>query len=256
MIKLKTKEEIELLRKSSLLVGETLAEVGKHLKPGVTTAYLDKIAEEFIRSHGAVPAFKGYGGFPASLCISINDVVVHGIPGSQVVKEGDIVSIDCGTYMNGFVGDSAYTFRVGEISLEVKKLLDITKKSLYLGLEKCVEGNRVGDISYAIQSYVESHGYTVVRELCGHGLGAKMHEKPDVPNYGRPGSGPLLKEGMVLAIEPMINLGTRNVVFEKDGWTIRTLDRKPSAHFEHDVAIGKEKPDILSSFAPIEALGF
>lgn len=248
MIQYKTPEQIEGIRESALLLGRTLGEVSKHVKPGVTTQYLDDIAEQFIRDHGAIPAFKGYGGFPATLCISVNDVVVHGFPGSYELKDGDIISVDCGTILNGFVGDSAYTFAVGEIKPEIAKLLEITKESLYLGIEKCVVGNRIGDIGHAIQSHVEKHGYSVVRELCGHGVGIKLHEEPNVLNYGKAGSGALLKEGMVIAIEPMINLGGKAVKFEKDGWTVRTKDGSPSAHFEHDVAIGVTKPDILSSF--------
>lgn len=256
MIRLKTKEEIELIRKSSLLVGETLAEVGKHVKPGVTTAYLDKIGEQFIRDNGATPVFKGYEGFPAALCISVNDVVVHGIPSDDLyIKEGDIVSIDCGTNLNGYIGDSAYTFMVGEVKPEVQRLLKVTKEALYLGLEKCVAGNRVGDIGHAIQTHCEKNGYTVVRELCGHGVGIRLHEDPSVPNFGIKGTGALLKEGMVIAVEPMINMGSKNVKFsQEDGWTVRTKDGKHSAHFEHDVAIGTERPDILSSFEPIEKL--
>ncbi len=252
MIRLKSKEEIELIRESSLLIGKTLAEVAKHLLPGITTAKLDKIAEEFILDHKAIPTFKGYNGFPAALCISVNDVVVHGIPGKQVVQEGDIVSIDCGVTLNGFVGDSAYTFTVGEVSSEVQNLLRVTKEALYLGIEKAVEGNRIGDIGHAIQAYVEQHSYSVVRELCGHGVGFKLHEKPDVPNFGRQGNGTVLKEGLVIAIEPMVNMGVRNVRFEKDGWTVRTADKKPSAHFEHTLVVGKITPDILSSFEEIE----
>ncbi|MDL2315397.1 type I methionyl aminopeptidase [Bacteroidales bacterium OttesenSCG-928-C19] len=248
MIQYKTPEQIEGIRESALLLGRTLGEVSKHVKPGVKTQYLDDIAEQFIRDHGAIPAFKGYGGFPATLCISVNDVVVHGFPGSYELKDGDIISVDCGTILNGFVGDSAYTFAVGEIKPEIAKLLEITKESLYLGIEKCVVGNRIGDIGHAIQSHVEKHGYSVVRELCGHGVGIKLHEEPNVLNYGKAGSGALLKEGMVIAIEPMINLGGKAVKFEKDGWTVRTKDGSPSAHFEHDVAIGVTKPDILSSF--------
>lgn len=256
MIRLKTKEEIELIRKSSLLVGETLAEVGKYVKPGVTTAYLDRIGEQFIRDNGATPVFKGYEGFPAALCISVNDVVVHGIPSDDFyIKEGDIVSIDCGTNLNGYIGDSAYTFVVGEVKPEVQRLLKVTKEALYLGLEKCVAGNRVGDIGHAIQTHCEKNGYTVVRELCGHGVGIRLHEDPSVSNFGIKGTGVLLKEGMVIAVEPMINMGSKNVKFsQEDGWTVRTKDGKPSAHFEHDVAIGVEKPDILSSFEPIEKL--
>lgn len=248
MIQYKTPEQIEGIRESALLLGRTLGEVSKHVKPGVKTQYLDDIAEQFIRDHGAIPAFKGYGGFPATLCISVNDIVVHGFPGSYELKDGDIISVDCGTILNGFVGDSAYTFAVGEIKPEIAKLLEITKESLYLGIEKCIVGNRIGDIGHAIQSHVEKHGYSVVRELCGHGVGIKLHEDPNVLNYGKAGSGALLKEGMVIAIEPMINLGGKAVKFEKDGWTVRTKDGSPSAHFEHDVAIGVTKPDILSSF--------
>ncbi len=252
MIYLKTNDEIELIRESSLLVGKTLAEVAKLIKPGVKTIDLDKCAEEYIRDHGAVPGFKGYNGFPYSLCISVNENVVHGFPSKKELKDGDIVSVDCGTLMNGFYGDSAYTFEVGEVKEEVLALMKRTKESLYIGIEMAIEGNRVGDIGNAIQKYVEEEGYTVVRDLVGHGLGRNLHEKPEVPNYGRRGTGPKLKEGMVLAIEPMINLGTKKVIQEKDGWTIRTADRKPSAHFEHDVAIRKGKAEILSTFEYIE----
>ncbi|NOX87188.1 MAG: type I methionyl aminopeptidase [Chlorobi bacterium] len=254
MIPIKTDEEIELQRESSLLVGKTLAEVAKRIKPGVKTFELDRIAETFIRDHGALPGFKGYNGFPATLCISVNDEVVHGIPGDRELKDGDIVSIDCGTLMNGFYGDSAYTFAVGEVKREVLELLERTKESLYLGIEKAVAGNRVGDIGYAVQSYVESYGYSVVRDLVGHGVGRNLHEKPEVPNFGRRGTGPKLKKGMVIAIEPMINLGVKEVVQNRDGWTIRTADSKPSAHFEHDVAIRNGEPDILSSFEEIEKI--
>ena len=254
MIFLKTDEEIELMRESNRLVGMTLGEVAKHIKPGVTTLSLDKIAEEFIRSHGAVPSFLGYNGFPYSLCISVNENVVHGFPSEYILKEGDVVSVDCGTEKNGFCGDSAYTFPVGEISAEVRALLCATKESLYLGIEKAVEGNRIGDIGETIQTYCERKGYSVVRELVGHGIGRKMHESPEVPNYGRRGTGPLLKKGMCIAIEPMINMGSKNVVFEKDGWTVRTKDRKPSAHFEHTVAICQGKADILSTFEFVEAV--
>lgn len=254
MILIKTDEEIEIQRESSLLVGKTLAEVAKHIRPGIKTIELDRIGETFIRDNGATPSFKGYGGFPASLCISVNEQVVHGIPGNYELKEGDIVSIDCGAYKNGFHGDSAYTFGVGEISEEAKLLLKRTKESLYKGIEKAVAGNRIGDIGHAIQTYVEGFGYSVVRDLVGHGIGRSMHEAPQVPNYGRRGVGPKLIEGMALAIEPMINLGTRAVIQERDGWTVRTTDRKISAHFEHDVAIRKGKPDILSSFKWIEEI--
>ena len=258
MIFLKTEDEIELLRKSNLLVGKTLAEIAKVIKPGVTTKELDRVAEEFIRDNGAVPTFKGfpnqYGDpFPASICTSVNDQVVHGIPGDDVVlKDGDIVSVDCGTYMNGFCGDSAYTFCVGEVDPKVKALLKTTKESLYLGIQHAIEGKRLGDISHAVQFYCESKGYSVVRELVGHGIGRKMHEEPEVPNYGRPGCGPLLRSGMCICIEPMINMGSKNVAFEKDGWTVRTKDRKCSAHFEHCIAIRPEGPQILSSFEFLE----
>ncbi len=254
MIFLKTDEEIELMRIANRLVGMTLGEVAKHIKPGVTTLHLNKIAEEFIRSHGAIPSFLGYNGFPASLCISVNENVVHGFPSEYVMKEGDVVSVDCGTEINGFCGDSAYTFCVGEVAEDVKTLLRTTKESLYKGIEKAIEGNRVGDIGEAVQTYCEKRGYTVVRELVGHGIGRKMHESPEVPNYGKRGTGPLLKKGMCIAIEPMINMGSKNVVFEKDGWTVRTKDRKPSAHFEHTVAIRQGKADILSTFEFVESV--
>ncbi|MEI7675289.1 MAG: type I methionyl aminopeptidase [Bacteroidales bacterium] len=252
MIYIKTDEEIELIRKSSLLVGKTLAQVAELIRPGVTTIELDKRAEEFIRDHGATPAFLGYSGFPNTLCASPNSQIVHGIPNNEPLKDGDIISIDCGVLMNGFFGDSAYTFCIGEVLPETKKLLEVTKESLYLGIEKAVHGNRVGDIGYAIQDYCESHSYSVVRELVGHGVGRKLHEAPEVPNYGRKGSGPMLKSGMVIAIEPMINQGVRNMIFEKDGWTTRTKDGKMSAHFEHTLAIRQGNADILSTFEYIE----
>ena len=252
MIYLKSEEEIELLRENNLLVSATLAEVGRHIAPGVTTKELDRIAEEFIRSHGAVPAFLGYNGYPASLCVSVNEQVVHGIPSDYALREGDVVSVDCGTFMKGFVGDSAYTFAVGEITPEVQRLLDTTKEALYKGTEQARPGNRVGDISAAVQYCAETAGYSVVRELVGHGLGRKMHEDPEVPNYGARGRGPLLKVGMVICIEPMINMGVKQVVFERDGWTVRTRDRKPSAHFEFAVAITKNGPDVLTDFSVIE----
>lgn len=252
MIYLKTDEEIELMRVANLLVGATLAEVAKHIAPGVTTLQLDKIAEEFIRDHGAIPLFKGYNGFPNSLCISVNEQVVHGIPGAYQLKDGDILSVDCGTKINGYCGDSAYTFEVGEVKPEIKQLLQATKESLYEGIAMAVEGKRIGDVGNTIQTYCESKGYSVVRELVGHGIGREMHEAPEVPNYGKKGYGPLLKSGMCIAIEPMINLGKKNVKFEKDGWTVRTADRKASAHFEHTVAIRPGKADILSSFDLIE----
>lgn len=254
MIFLKTDEEIELMRESNRLVGMTLGEVAKHIKPGVTTLHLNNIAEEFIRSHGAIPSFLGYNGFPYSLCISVNENVVHGFPSEYLLKDGDIISVDCGTEKNGFCGDSAYTFCVGEVAEDVKKLLRTTKESLYEGIAKAVEGNRIGDIGEAVQTYCEKRGFSVVRELVGHGIGRKMHESPEVPNYGRRGIGPILKKGMCIAIEPMINQGSKNVVFESDGWTVRTKDRKMSAHFEHTVAIREGKADILSTFEFVEAV--
>lgn len=252
MIQIKTKEDIEQQRVSALRVGETLAEVSQYIKPGITTAYLDKLAEEYIRDNGGVPTFKGYGGYPASLCISINEVVVHGIPSKREIKEGDIVSIDCGVTYGGWVGDSAYTFALCGVSEEVRQLLQVTKQSLYLGIEKCRIGQRIGDLSNQIQTYCEGFGYGVVRELCGHGVGRKMHEDPCVANYGKKGTGPKFREGMVIAIEPMITLGNKEVVFESDGWTCRTADFSPAAHFEHDVAITTSGADILSSFDAIE----
>jgi methionyl aminopeptidase len=252
MVFLKTDEEIELIRESSLLVGKTLAEVAKHIKPGVTTLQLDKIAEAFIRDHHAKPGFKGYGGFPNSLCTSVNEAVVHGIPNNVPLKSGDIVSVDCGVLKNGFFGDSAYTFEVGEVSEEIKKLLQVTKECLEMAVNAAVEGNRIGDIGFACQTHAEEHGYGVVRELVGHGLGKDLHEEPQVPNYGKRGNGMKLKKGMVLAIEPMINLGKKEVKQLKDGWTIVTSDGKPSAHFEHDVAIAKGQPIVLSTFEYIE----
>jgi methionyl aminopeptidase len=252
MIYFKSKEEIELIRESSLLVGKTLAEVAKVVGPGVRTGSLDKLAEDFIRSNGGVPGFKGYNGFPYTLCVSINEQVVHGFPGDRILADGDIVSVDCGVVMNGFYGDSAYTFPVGNVKPEILQLMKRTKESLYLGIEMAVDGKRVGDIGFAVQDHVERFGYGVVRDLVGHGVGRNLHEKPEVPNYGKRGSGVKLQEGMVIAIEPMINLGSRHVIQETDGWTIRTADRKPSAHYEHTVAIGAGKADILSSFLYIE----
>ncbi len=252
MIDLKREEEIELLRENAILVSKTLAEVSRHIAPGVTTKELDAIAEEYIRSYGATPGFLGYGGFPGTLCVSVNEEVVHGIPSNRVLKEGDIISVDCGTIYKGFYGDSAYTFAVGEISPELTKLLKVTKEALLKGVEKAVAGNRVGDISSAVQQHAQSNGFSVVRELVGHGIGKKLHEKPEVPNYGLQGKGPLLKKGMVICIEPMINLGKKDVVFEEDGWTVRTADRLPSAHFELAVAIGDKVPDVLSTFKYIE----
>ena len=253
MIFLKTEEEIELLRESNLLVGMTLGEVAKHIRPGISTLELDKVAEEFIRSHGAVPGFLGYGGFPNTLCISVNEEVVHGIPSAKrILQEGDVVSVDCGTLKNGFYGDSAYTFEVGEVEEDVKKLLRVTKESLYKGIGKAVAGLRIGDIGHAVQSHCEANGFSVVREMVGHGVGHELHEDPQVPNYGRQGQGVKLKEGMVIAIEPMINMGVRNVFQMSDGWTIKTRDHLPAAHFEHTIAIGKGEADILSTFEYIE----
>jgi len=252
MIDYKTEEEIIIQKESSLLVGKTLAEVAKLIRPGVTTLELDKIAEEFIRDNNAIPGFKDYNGFPNTLCTSVNEQVVHGIPNNKPLKEGDIVSLDCGVLMNEFYGDSAYTFAVGEVNAEIQQLLDVTKQSLMLGLEKAIVGNRIGDIGYTIQKYSESFGYGVVRELVGHGLGRSLHESPEVPNYGRRKSGLKLKEGLVLAIEPMINMGVKEVKQLKDGWTIVTADGKPSAHFEHDVAIRKGQVEVLSTFEYIE----
>lgn len=251
-INYRSEEEIELIRESSLLVGKTLAEVAKHIEPGISTLELDAIAEKFIESNDAKPGFKGYNGFPNSLCTSVNEEVVHGMPTDTPLKEGDIVSVDCGVYKNGYWGDSAFTFCVGEVDEEVKKLLKVTRESLNLAIEVAISGNRIGDIGFAVQSYTESFGYGVVRELVGHGLGENLHEAPEVPNYGRKGNGPLLKEGMVLAIEPMINLGTKSVRQKKDGWTIVTADGKPSAHFEHDIVIRKGKAEVLSTFDYIE----
>ena len=252
MIFLKTDEEIELLRESNMLVARTLAEVAKLIRPGISTLELDKVAEAFIRDHKAVPGFLGYHGFPNTLCTSVNEQVVHGIPNKRPLKEGDVVSVDCGTLLNGYYGDSAYTFCVGEVKPEVKALLDATKESLYKGIENAVEGKRLGDVGFAIQDHVESRGYSVVREMVGHGVGKNLHEAPEVPNYGRKGNGVKLKSGMVIAIEPMINLGKRNILQEDDGWTIRTRDRSVSAHFEHTLAVRKGKADILSSFKFVE----
>jgi methionyl aminopeptidase len=255
MIHYKSTEEIELLRHSSLLVGKTLAEVARIIRPGITTGKLDETAEEFIRSHQAEPAFKGYRGFPYTLCVSVNAEVVHGMPGAYILKEGDIVSVDCGVKKNGFYGDSAYTFMVGDVKPEVRKLLRITKESLYKGIEQAVNGMRIGDISEAVQKHAEANGYGVVRELVGHGVGRNLHEDPEVPNYGKKGTGPKLKEGLVIAIEPMINLGKKNVKQAKDGWTIIASDGMPSAHFEHTIAVTTQgKADILTSFEEVEAV--
>jgi len=253
MIFYKTGEEIELIRNSSLLVGKTLAEVAKIIRPGVTTLDLDNIAEEFIRDNGALPGFLGYGGFPNSLCTSVNEAVVHGIPNNKPLKDGDIVSVDCGVLMNDFYGDSAYTFEVGEVNSEVKNLLRVTKECLNLAIEQTKSGNRIGDIGFSVQNHAEQNGYGVVRQLVGHGLGRGLHEKPEVPNYGKKGRGHKMKPGLVLAIEPMINLGKKEVTQLSDNWTIVTKDGLPSAHFEHDVAILQDgKPEVLSSFEEIE----
>ncbi len=253
----RTNAEIEIQRHSALMVGQTLAEVAKVLKPGIKTIELDRLAEEFIHDNGGVPSFKNYGDprnpFPYSLCISVNEVVVHGFPAEYELKDGDIVSIDCGFYKNGFHGDHAYTFAIGEVKQEVLDLIRVTKESLYLGIEKAITGNRTGDIAFAIENHTyRKHGYGVVRELVGHGVGKDMHEDPQVPNYGHRGSGKRLQENMVLAIEPMINLGSRRIYTAEDGWTIVTEDGLPSAHFEHNVRVAKGKPDILSDYSPIE----
>ncbi len=256
MIIVKTREEIEIMRESALIVSKTLGLLAKEVKPGVSTLHLDKIAEEFIREEGAIPGFLGLYDFPNTLCMSPNEQVVHGIPNKEPLIEGDIISIDCGALKNGFYGDHAYTFAVGEIAPETEKLLQVTKESLYVGIRQFKLGNRVGDVGYAIQKYSEDHGYGVVRELVGHGLGRKMHEDPEMPNYGKRGRGKKFIEGQVVAIEPMINLGTHRIKQHRDGWTITTQDNKPSAHFEHDVAIVDGKPELLSTFAYIyEALG-
>lgn len=248
----KSLEEVELIRESCLLVSATLAEVAKVIKPGITTLKLNQLAETFIKDHGAVPAFLNYNGFPYSLCISPNEQVVHGFPGDYLIKEGDLISVDCGVVKNNFFGDSAYTFAIGEIDEEKKKLIEVTQECLRLAVEKAVVGSRVGDVGFAVQHHAEQNGFGVVRELVGHGVGVKLHEKPEVPNYGRRGAGIKLEEGMVLAIEPMINAGTANVKFWSDGWTVTSRDNKPSAHFEHTVAIKKGKADVLSTFSEIE----
>lgn len=254
MIHYKTDDEIELLRKSCLLVCSTLSEVAANIKPGVTPKKLDTIAEAFIRDNDAVPGFLNYRGFPATLCISRNDVVVHGIPDDVSIKEGDILSIDCGVVMNGFNGDAAFTFAVGEPELEIQELMRQTREALRLGIAQAVPGNRIGDIGYAIQHHTEKvHGYGVVRELVGHGLGKSLHEEPEVPNYGKKGKGRKIRKGLVIAIEPMINLGTRQIKQDNDGWTIRTRDNKASAHFEHSIAVRENGADILSDHNIIEA---
>ncbi len=257
---LKTEDEINLMRKANQLVGDTLAELGKHIKPGVTTLQLDRVAEEYIRDHGAIPTFKNFPNpfgepFPASICTSVNDVVVHGVPSDKVVlREGDIISIDCGTLLDGFNGDSCYTFCVGDVEPEVRELLRVTKESLYKGIEQAVAGNHVGDIGYAVQAHCEEKGYGVVRELTGHGIGKAMHEDPPVPNFGRRGNGVMLKAGMCIAIEPMITLGDRKIGMLPDKWSIVTRDHQPAAHFEHTIVVRKGKAEILSSFVEVEHL--
>jgi|TARA_B110000495_G_scaffold197813_1_gene208669 methionyl aminopeptidase len=252
MIHYKSEEEIDLVRESSLLVAKTHAEIARLIKPGISTLALDLIAEEFIRDNGGIPAFKGYNSFPSTLCMSPNEQVVHGIPNDNLLSNNSILSVDCGVYMNGYYGDSAYTYEVGQVDDNLGNLLRVTKEALYKGIEKAIIGNRMGDISFAIQDHAEKNGYGVVRELVGHGLGKKLHESPEVPNYGRRGSGIKLKKGLVIAIEPMINMGTRKILQHSDGWTITTLDSKPSAHFEHTIVVRNEKAEILSSFEEIE----
>jgi methionyl aminopeptidase len=252
MLYCKTDEEIGFLRESNMLVSRTLGEVAALIRPGITTLYLDQIAETYIRDNGAVPAFKGYGGFPGTLCTSVNDEVVHGIPSGYVLREGDIISIDCGVILNGWYGDSAYTFAVGEIKREVQRLLDYTRAALEEGVKEAVAGNRVGDISFAVQDKAESGGYTVVRELVGHGLGKKLHEQPEVANWGKKGTGPKMEKGLVICIEPMINAGRKETMQMGDGWTIKTADGKPSAHFEYAVAVDRGKADVLTTFEYIE----
>lgn len=253
MIYYKTEAEIELIRQSALLVGKALAEVTRHLKPGITTDSLDKLADEFIRDHGAKPSFKNFKGYPFASCISVNDAIVHGFPGNKPLQDGDVISVDIGVYKNSYHGDSAYTFAIGDVSEEKMKLLKVTKESLYRAIEKAIAGNRIGDVSFAVQDFCEKqHKYGVVRELVGHGLGKQLHEEPQVPNFGKRGSGPKMQEGMVIAIEPMVNLGVKEVWYDDDGWTVRTKDGKVSAHYEHTICVRKHKADILSSFDEIE----
>ncbi|MDO6389419.1 type I methionyl aminopeptidase [Pontibacter sp. BT731] len=252
MVFYKTEEEIELIRQSALILSKAHGEIALLIKEGVSTLTLDKRAEEFIKDHGAVPSFKNYNGFPFSLCISVNSTVVHGMPGNYVLNDGDVISVDCGVYHNGFHSDSAYTHAVGNVSEEVARLLEVTKESLNKGIEMAVVGNRLGDISHAIQTHAEASKYGVVRELVGHGIGRNLHESPEVPNYGKRGQGMKLQNGLVLAIEPMVNLGTRYIIQEEDGWTIRTRDNKPSAHFEHTVVIRNNKAEVLTTFDYID----
>ena len=256
MIIPKTREQIEIMRESALLVSKTLGLIASEIGPGVNTLYLDKLAEEFIRDNGGIPGFKGLYGFPNTLCVSPNAQVVHGVPNTNPLQEGDVISVDCGVFKNGYYGDHAYSFEIGEVALDVKRLLQVTKESLYVGIREFKRGNRVEDVGNAIQKYCEERGYSVVRELVGHGLGTKMHEDPEMPNYGKRGRGKLFIEGMTVAIEPMINMGTKNTKHLKDGWTILTADGKPSAHYEHNVALINGKPEILSTFKYVyDALG-
>jgi methionyl aminopeptidase len=248
----KTDEEIELMKQSNRLVTDVLAEMAKLIQPGITTKMLDRIAEDYIRSHGGIPGFLGYNGYPATLCTSVNSQVVHGIPGDVELKEGEIISVDCGAILQGYFGDCAFTFGVGKIADDVKKLMQVTRECLFIGAEKAITGNRLGDVSFAVQNHAESNGFSVVREMVGHGIGKNLHEKPEVPNYGRKGTGLKLLKNMTICIEPMINMGTKSIVQEKDGWTVRTADRKPSAHFELPVAIKEGKTLFLSSFQQID----
>lgn len=252
MIQYKTKEEVAIIKESADILGKAHAEVAKVIKPGIKTIQLDKIAEEYIKDNGGLPSFKNFNGFPSSLCISVNEAVVHGFPGEYELKEGDIISVDCGVFYKGFHSDSAYTYPIGSVSEDTLQLLRVTKESLNKGIEAAKFGARIGDIGFEVQSYVEKLGFSVVRELVGHGVGRKLHERPEVPNFGKRGQGIKLQEGLVIAIEPMINLGKKAVVQERDGWTIRTADRKPSAHFEHTVAVFKDKTEVLTTFKYIE----
>lgn len=254
MINYKTEEEVEIIKEGAQILGRAHAEVAKRIEPGVKTIDLDRVAEEFIRDNGGVPSFKNYNGFPASLCISLNENVVHGFPGEYALKDGDIISVDCGVFYKDFHSDSAFTYPVGEVAEDIIKLLHVTKESLYKGIEKAVYGNRIGDIAYAIQEYVEQFGFGIVRELVGHGVGHDLHEDPEVPNYGKRGKGIKLNHGLVIAIEPMVNLGSKSIVQEADGWTIRTTDRKPSAHYEHMVAIFKDRTEVLTTHQFIEEI--